>query len=213
MTSRSISRLLHFVAIVLTLALGLEAKAAVGFELRTPLGFGYARPTALNESQPEIIRVRDISLFGADGIVTWDSWGVGLRFESVSSIKYDGGNYLEVAARCFDLLFRKTWEYRGANVGPFATIGVFHNSAINLRRNEGPYDQYVPDYTRSFAVGGEMQWLFQGVFLVGFETGYQWLVLGPAGRADGTRLLDATGSEFTTDMSGPHAKLLLGLSF
>lgn len=194
------------------------AFAQTAYELRAPMGAAFVKPTELNEAQPSALKILYGGNFGADFIVDFESYGVGLRFDSLSAVRADGGqkngDAIEVASHVFSLLGRKRWDIDERRyVGVNATGAVYAPSYVNTHGTPGsPWVQYKNENLGYFSAAGEGGF-FWNPFVVGVELGYQYIVLKDLKTDQGVQLANAGGKPIDVDLSGPYIKVLLGLRF
>ncbi len=200
--------------------LGVTSAHAVeisAYEIRSPLGVTLVKPSDLNSSQPGTLQIGFANNFGADALVDIESYGVGLRFDSISATREDGafkyGDKIEVASRVFSLVARKRWAIDDWRyLAAIGTVGVYNPSVVNRRAVGVPWVQYTSKDTKAFSVGAEGGWTWDP-FLVALEAGYQYLVMKSLETDKGTPLLNGAGAPVNVDFSGPYLKVILGLRF
>lgn len=213
---------------VACLATRQEAQAAWtwSWEFRLPVGIAWSSPESLNEGLPAKIQVSELYTFGADlmffpsteTLPSLKGWGAGLRFDSISSIKTDRiGNDSEIAVRLFSFALQRKWDldfiHPGAYWGPMAAVGIYQPSVVNLRLAPGDWIAYDVHKVRSLSAGLQAGVVLDTYFLFAAEAGYEWLTLDDLLSSNGDKPLSPTGGEKSADLSGPYAKLLLGLHF
>jgi hypothetical protein len=187
------------------------------YEVRAPIGAAYVNPTELNSSQPSPLEIKYGGNFGADGIVEFDSYGVGIRFDSISAVRKDGafkdGDALEVGTHQFSLLGRKRWEIDELKyLAVLGTIGVYTPSFVNTHKAGQPWIQYRAKNLGQFSLAAEGGFNWKP-FLVGAELGYQYLVMKDLENDQGARLASTNNEPIKVDLSGPYLKVILGLRF
>jgi hypothetical protein len=218
MTSRTASSsLLNFlVCFGSLLVFTTGAHGETSYEVRSPLGIAPAWPNELNSATAPSLHVNATLGFGADALAEFTDFhglALGLRFDSISSVRSDGtddGHKLEIAARIFSLIARKTWRSGTFYWGPAGGVGVYMPSDINVRSASGNWTRYTSGNPVSVHVGAEAGWVWD-IFLVSFESGYHLLRLSDLAAKDGTKFSSPSGAEVSADLSAPYVRLLLGL--
>lgn len=204
---------------LLFLFLGTSAHALTpsAYEVRAPIGAALIQPSELNSSQPGPLEIKYGGNFGADGIVEFNSYGVGIRFDSVSAVRKDGalrdGDALEVGSHQFSLLARKRWDVDDLRyLAMLGTIGFYTPSFVNTHKSAQPWIQYKSKNLGNFSLAAEGGFNWKP-FLVSGEVGYQYQVLKDLESDQGARLTNSNGEPIKVDLSGPYIKLILGLRF
>lgn len=194
------------------------AVAQSAFELRSPIGAAFVKPSALNDAQPSSLKILYSGNFGADFLVDFESIGVGIRFDSISAVRADGGqkdgDAIEVSSRLFSLLGRKRWQIDELRyVAVNGSAAFYAPSVVNTHGAPGsPWVQYKNENLGYFSVAGEGGWIWNP-FVVAAEVGYQYVVLKDLKTDKGVQLANAGGQPIDVDMSGPYLKVILGLRF
>lgn len=185
------------------------------------MGIQAVSPDQLNEGFSEAVQVNELYTFGADLLFflpddlhpALKNFGLGLRFDSLSSYKVDlQVNSLEIAARLFSLFAQKRWYWDSFYIAGGGTIGVYQPSVVNIQMNTGPWVVYDAKSVQSFSLGAEAGWVLD-IYLVSLEAGYQFLKLSELTAGDGTQPLTPSGAAKSANLNGPYAKLVLGLHF
>jgi hypothetical protein len=187
------------------------------YEVRAPIGAALVNPTELNSSQPSPLEVKYSGNFGADGIIEFDNYGVGLRFDSISAIRKDGafkdGDAMEIDSHQFSLLGRKRWDVDESKyLAVLGTIGFYTPSYVNIHKSAQSWIQYQTKNLGQFSVAAEGGFDWKP-FIVSAELGYQYLVMKDLESDQGARLTNGNGDPVKVDLSGPYIKAILGLRF
>jgi hypothetical protein len=207
-------------------------RESVGFfhsfkkELRLPVGAALSNPEQLNTDVNELHQVRNVLTFGIDALVILNKdlkqesnspiWSVGLRFNSLSSIKYDKESHFEVAAHDFGLFTRAQYRLPGRDLslGPYSNLGVFTPVYVIRRESNSGYQQFKASDVKSLAVGIEAIWN-PDVYVLGSQIGYQYLVARNFLDQSGQSLSAALGGspDRNADLSGMQFNAFIGLRF
>ena len=193
---------------------------AQAHELRSPVGASLTNPSELNAIQPTSLNSKYTVNFGADFIYEFDSYGIGLRYDSVSALRTDGikdGDMFEISAHLFSLIGRKRWELEPSRFGPqyiaaIGTAGFYAPSQVATHPANSIWTAYKTNDVRDITVGVESGWIWDP-FLVGAEVGYQYIVMKGLATDQGVPLANSAGTPVTVDLSGPYFKVILGLRF
>jgi hypothetical protein len=181
------------------------------YELHIPLGAQLTNPNQLNSVLPPGTMVNYVLSFGIDTVADFDGLGVGLRFDSFSAFRAGDTGGAEVASRIFSILVHKRSMFGNTYLGPIATYGIYNPSVINVRTDIYNWVQYKAGNTSSASIGLETGWILDDVYLVGFEVGYQRLMLQSLVADDGTHLGGTL--DVGADFSGPYMKIMAGIHY
>ena len=187
------------------------AARAVTYELHLPAGAQLTNPNQLNSALPSGASINYVLTFGLDAVADFDDFGVGLRFNSMSAFRAGDTGGSEVSSRVFSILVHKRSMFGNTYLGPIATYGVYNPSVINVRTDINNWVQYKAGYTSSYEVGLETGWILSDVYLIGFEVGYQHLMLQSLVSDTGAHIGGA--QDVGADLSGPYMKFMLGVQY
>jgi hypothetical protein len=198
------------------LVVSTEARSALAipvpvYELHIPVGAQLTNPNQLNSILPSGTVVNYVLSFGIDAVADFDGLGVGLRFDSISAFRAGDVGATEVSSRIFSILVHKRSMFGNTYLGPIATYGIYNPSVINVRTDISNWVQYKAGNTSSASIGLETGWILDDVYLVGFEVGYQRLMLQSLVANDGTHLGGTL--DVGADFSGPYMKVMAGIHY
>ena len=208
-------------SLIFIVLLGLFSVPARAHELSALAGGSLVSPGDLNAIEPQSLNVPFAMNYGADGIYDFASFGIGVRYDSVSRLSTDGskdGDMFEFASHTFSVMARKRWEIDGGRWTPsyvsvLGAIGVYAPSEVATHAAGKPWVAYKTSDVRDFQIGAQTGFIWSP-FLVGLEVGYQYLVLTGLGDINtGAPLVSSTGAPIDVNLCGPYAKFILGLYF
>ena len=198
----------------LIVSVGASAAQAIPvpvYELHIPLGAQLTNPNQLNSVLPSGTMINYVLSFGIDTVAEFDGLGLGFRFDSISAFKAGDVGAAEVSSRIFSILVHKRSKFGNTYLGPITTYGIYNSSVINVRTDISNWIQYKAGNTSSASIGLETGWILNDVYLVGFEVGYQRLMLQSLVANDGTHLGGTL--DVGADFSGPYMKIMAGIHY
>lgn len=196
------------------------SKADSAYELKAIMGVGWSQPKELNEGLNEKLQVNALLTFGSDFLVfpklssDWlnGSVGIGLRFDSISSIKSSDGEAFEVASRNFSILVDKRWQIEQFFYGIVGAVAFYQPTVVNQQQTSGVWTQYEAQNSTGFSIGVNSGWIFD-IYVLGGEFGYQYLRFNEFKSTSSEYLTSSTGNHKSANLDHLFGKIYLGLHF
>lgn len=188
--------------------------AATLMEIKAGYAIESVDPKDINEmNRASSVQLGSLTAINADVTAFFPSLplGLGARYEKFTGHETSGG--IETKAR---------WErvsvlasYRayddGFYFGPIASLGVSNEFKYTITDNARELD-FKTNGNLS-ASGGLEAGAKLSILRLGLEAGYLYAMLGEVKDASGSPVLQENGNAVKADLSGPYARVLVGLGF
>lgn len=158
-------------------------------------------------------KLETLSAVSADAIAFFPalSLGLGARYEKFTGSKSSDGQESKAAWERVSVLASYRAFDEGFYFGPIASLGVSNEFKYTTSAN-GSDSDYKAKGNLS-ASGGLEAGAKLSILRIGLEAGYLYAMLGEIKDSLGNSILKQDGLPAQADLSGPYAKVLVGLGF